>query len=566
MTSYDEFMFEGKNTINSDPVLVAKVENNQKIVYKESLKKKLKTKNPIILVSILGKFQQGKSSTLKFLTRNRAHTVGTGTRSTTEGIYIDGPYKIDYLLEGFKLQKSVDLGSLAPDVFFLDIEGYDSDKTEELYQQLCVPFIGISSINMILMNVNEGRNSLRFAKDTLLLSQLSVDTKDSINNTKLMMIIRNITPQNIPNGTFDIIDRDNLNQTSLYLYNQMECSILKDSGIDFTISPLALFDIPERFEATFTYFAEDLIRNIESAAQSILIRDYQATMAHFDLITAELNNESFANLVSKSIEEQNQSTLNRFVTRSFNDSCTIMKKTVDDKLDEFRKKEKIPTDEFNNLLECAKGKAIDNFKGSLFIGLHTMDTSIQAMKQIELETNNYVNEMERKLFCEMSPSILYNATNNANTSCNCLINNEKNALVDINYFCQNNNKQKEIIQNIFTKIKDRFYKEVQNSLGKNISQIQNKLDQQLNTLQEIVTNDIENQYKLAYSHFCTVDRTFTETDDPKNNNFYLITECTTVRDPFGNIISSSSKEISRKIKPNNIIIHNIYDDSICSIA
>ncbi|OHS99038.1 hypothetical protein TRFO_08593 [Tritrichomonas foetus] len=140
----------------------------------------------------------------------------------------------------------------------------------------------------MILNVNEGKSSVKTAKQTLLLSQLSTDDPNPLLNTKLMLLVRELKSQNVKNGVFNVIDQDHVQQTCRYSYETMECNVMKDDGIDFTISPLTRFpnnkndeEGENNFRESFSLFADTLIRNIESAAQSLLFRDFEGTMNHY---------------------------------------------------------------------------------------------------------------------------------------------------------------------------------------------------------------------------------------------------------------------------------------------
>lgn len=84
---------------------------------------------PIIFVSCLGRYQQGKSSFVQWMSGNLSYGIGNGIKEETNGVFIDGPYEIDYFYKRFDVQMREDIyygGNqlLSPLIFFLDIEGY----------------------------------------------------------------------------------------------------------------------------------------------------------------------------------------------------------------------------------------------------------------------------------------------------------------------------------------------------------------------------------------------------------------------------------------------------------
>lgn len=85
---------------------------------------------PIIFVSIIGRYQQGKTTIISGINGNYGNVIGNGYRETTKGVYIDGPYDINYLYQRFniKLRENIYFDGnelLSPLIFFFDIEGYD---------------------------------------------------------------------------------------------------------------------------------------------------------------------------------------------------------------------------------------------------------------------------------------------------------------------------------------------------------------------------------------------------------------------------------------------------------
>lgn len=155
-----DFLWKEKDTFYREPVKIADYENENPIEvfflddkFAEALKPSKEAKKQILFVDAIGLYKTGKTTTHKALTRNTAHVSGNAIREETHGIFIDGPYEISYLMDGFGMKPMRDLGQNSPHIYFLDIEGFggfknasNADVAVKLYQKLAIPFIGLSLI------------------------------------------------------------------------------------------------------------------------------------------------------------------------------------------------------------------------------------------------------------------------------------------------------------------------------------------------------------------------------------------------------------------------------------
>ncbi|KAH0794738.1 hypothetical protein GPJ56_001285 [Histomonas meleagridis] len=105
----------------------------------------------IILVTIFGSYQIGKSSTIKKLTGDcRIHT-GDGNTEDTMGAYVYGPYLYNEIRQRFGIEEIEDDDT---QIFFVDTEGCGGFQTGEsnseantfLLSQLIAPYASLSSV------------------------------------------------------------------------------------------------------------------------------------------------------------------------------------------------------------------------------------------------------------------------------------------------------------------------------------------------------------------------------------------------------------------------------------
>lgn len=112
----------------------------------------------IILITIIGSYQTGKSTTIMKLTRDCEIVIGDGMDETTKGVLIYGPYQYNSLRNSFGLPL-IDQDSTK--VFFIDTEGICGfscgDNPEEnsiLVSQLISPYAALSHIVINLLKPN----------------------------------------------------------------------------------------------------------------------------------------------------------------------------------------------------------------------------------------------------------------------------------------------------------------------------------------------------------------------------------------------------------------------------
>ncbi|KAK8841391.1 alpha-actinin [Tritrichomonas musculus] len=339
------------------PVQVAVIPKGSKKV--DFKKNELKTvleragSRPIICVSILGSYQQGKSTTLSGITGNYGYAIGNSMNDKTKGVYIDGPYEIDYLYERFNYIPSKEnfylkVDALKPVVFLFDIEGYggvlhgeEEKKNTDLFIQLCTPFMCISSVFIYLSPAAPQVHEIQTIVDTMRISTLTSVPKDlkEETNGELKMIIPiksfKILPSREDPYTKDEIEEKINDQ----LMRQLKDSIkktwqgkntLEKSGIHAVFAPLMDKESIRGYTKTFGYLAKDVISGIEVASQGHFMRGYQNTLNLYDFIVSHYHDGKFSDKIKERISEEYKNTLGRMALRTL----YVVRDEISVKLDE----------------------------------------------------------------------------------------------------------------------------------------------------------------------------------------------------------------------------------------
>lgn len=112
-----------------------------------------------------GNHQNGKSTFLRTITGNQAYISGKGGRSTTKGIYIDGPYSKNDIVDNIidtDFKEKINKLNIPDDIeiFFLDTQGIGDENIEYqknyniLYNRLLSIFSSISNICITIPDFN----------------------------------------------------------------------------------------------------------------------------------------------------------------------------------------------------------------------------------------------------------------------------------------------------------------------------------------------------------------------------------------------------------------------------
>lgn len=306
------------------PVLVARIENGKAKFFHKSFINVIKRagSRPIIFCAGCGRFQQGKTFIISGLTGNWGHKIGNGFGEQTKGVYIDGPYSIDYFYERFNIsgRESIYYQNnklLTPLVFFFDIEGYgfynDGNSYEE-YIKMSMPFLCLSSVFLFLSDKNPGVNEIQKYIEQIKISNLTTHSNDSNSNgsLKLLVVLNNYYPK-IANMDDDIKKL------------QSDCNkewngsiLLSKYGIKYEFQPIYAYNPcyeKKMFCDSFQRFATVLIRSIENATEGNFIRCGNHSIKLFNYIIQHNNQPLFDQRIKKIIKDYHE---NSFETIAYN--------------------------------------------------------------------------------------------------------------------------------------------------------------------------------------------------------------------------------------------------------
>ena len=114
-------------------------------------------KEQLLIVSVAGPFQTGKSSFISYLTGDVSVESGEGSEETTTGIWVHGPYELNALKRRWN---APEVDGDTTKVLFIDTEGSDGDsglnhdENKVVMCELTVPFLAISQVCVFLNQSN----------------------------------------------------------------------------------------------------------------------------------------------------------------------------------------------------------------------------------------------------------------------------------------------------------------------------------------------------------------------------------------------------------------------------
>lgn len=184
----------------------------------------------IKIIMVCGKFQSGKSTFLRTLTGNGAYYSGTGLKSTTKGIIIDGPYSSEDLIERIGLDDFKNIFSNGqiemkydPAIYIIDSQGIGNEMNIEhsiILKRVLSIFCTLSDICIDVTEYGEVKNNLENVLNIIRQSQMMKFCNDSNDGDsenfkkeipKIIFLVKNIdemkrSPQN-KKSYFDKVQR-----------------------------------------------------------------------------------------------------------------------------------------------------------------------------------------------------------------------------------------------------------------------------------------------------------------------------------------------------------------------
>ena len=136
-------------------------EQRKTIVHRGCLSSHLAgVKDQLLIVSVIGPYQRGKSSFISHFTGERLVTIGNGTQEQTKGVWLYGPYSLNALKERWGVA-TVEGDSTK--VAFVDTEGFggeagqSNDENRILMCELIAPYLAISQVCILMHSANIDR-------------------------------------------------------------------------------------------------------------------------------------------------------------------------------------------------------------------------------------------------------------------------------------------------------------------------------------------------------------------------------------------------------------------------
>ena len=132
----------------------------------------------VVLIMVIGNFETGKSTYLRTLTGNAAFYPGKGTFSQTQGVLLDGPYRVSELIDRIpdddyygELREQCSQINIPsdPSIYFLDCQG-TGDEAYEQYQKhvLEIAYAIFASVSTICINVCKCADQMTVMKSNIM--------------------------------------------------------------------------------------------------------------------------------------------------------------------------------------------------------------------------------------------------------------------------------------------------------------------------------------------------------------------------------------------------------------
>lgn len=308
---------------------------------------------PIIFISCLGRYQQGKTTINSGISGNLGYVVGNGNKETTKGVYIDGPYDINYLYQRFNISMRENIyfnGSelLTPLIYFFDIEGYDGimhgddlERNNKAFIEMCTPFLCLSSIFILLSESNANVQEINNFIDRVKVSKLTTysNSDDSNGALKLNIIF------NRYNSFCNSKNKNNITSLIPDFQDKMKkewigAKKLNDYGIKYEFYPilegLQQFYDKGWFYEVFQYFVKDIVRSIENAAESKFVRSAEQSINLFNYIIQHFNDSSFEEKIKLLIKSEHERSFETFSIKSYNEILKKVCQMIDQEYEEHR--------------------------------------------------------------------------------------------------------------------------------------------------------------------------------------------------------------------------------------
>lgn len=157
------------------------------------------TDQKVIIIMTIGNIQSGKSMFIRIITGNYGFEIGNGSRSTTLGILVDGPYKPSFLIDRIyddnfrsKFQElEIDDDVL---IYFIDTQGINDEtykKLAHILDKINSIFSSCSTFCISIPNINSSEG-LKDVFKIMRRAQLIHSNPES--TTSIMMLVKEYRP------------------------------------------------------------------------------------------------------------------------------------------------------------------------------------------------------------------------------------------------------------------------------------------------------------------------------------------------------------------------------------
>lgn len=546
-----DFLLRNKETRNNTPVQLVKFTHNEagkitsaeidETAFQEQISKS--RNRQILFVDVIGQSQVGKTTAIKCITRNNGHLIGDGIAEETVGVTIDGPYEIEELITGYGMQSSLSFNKASPHVYFLDIEGYGAfskgqnyESVIKIYQKFAVPFVGISSVHIVLVTEKEGQQSFETITETLQLSDLCANS-NAFSSAKIAVGVTRV--QKRPFGrNFDNPDRETSNAIARKFTETFRANnFLRDTS--YIVRPMPYIDPCEpdekeiaRFVPAFDLFVEDIFKLMECTLQSAHIRDYEATLEHFRRVRSSIDNMSG---VKQAFEESLVTQGELTIQRQISFAITEAMKTANEKLKEAFQRALGTNDriKLNEEIENIKAQMNEDIDSYLPFGLRGSKALFEAKKQIVAEFDELCSEKNSELLLRLTPSTLTQASTFGYQEIakqREVLRNQLNDKTNLTKTLQNRNGVIDQISKVVLNATKHFIGE---TLGDNLAGLQEPINQVLETIRTTLVAELNSQLDQAVSKFTVHNSDFEYERDQVDERYVNVYQITTEINPEG---------------------------------
>lgn len=281
-----------------------------------------------ILIMMIGNSQSGKSTFLRAITGNQAFFSGTGIRTTTIGLLIDGPYRRNDLLDNIfddEFKGKFNDIEITDDtqIFFIDSQGIGDEHYFENYgivlDRIHSLFCSVSTICISIPDINATYEDLQKVIKVMRRTQLISGA-----STKMLFLVKGYEEfDKLEDFDFDSIS--NFHKKFLVHYKE-QYKKTSQYYINDYLTPLPLGNCKYNYE-NYIYSSWYALYNVLSKIKE----EDLFSMANVNLIlsslTSNLFGQDYCNIYNEIVENppENSSEIERYFSNSQKTTAEIIK-------------------------------------------------------------------------------------------------------------------------------------------------------------------------------------------------------------------------------------------------